>query len=75
MSFSREPPLRPIPWPDLTAASLLAPLLQPQEIQYPPRVELPPDIQAYPAALLRHPATRSALEIYRQHRGSSMEVR
>ena len=58
---------------DLTAASLLSPLLPP-EIQYPLRVELPPDIQDYRAALLRHPAAQWALEIYRQHRGSSMEV-
>ena len=60
---------------DLTAASLLSPLLQPAEIQYPLRVELPPDIQDYRLALLRHPAAQWALDIYRQHRGSSMEVR
>jgi glutathione S-transferase len=60
---------------DLTAASLLSPLLQPPEIQYPLRVELPPDIRDYRAALLGHPAARWALDIYRQHRGSSMEVR
>jgi glutathione S-transferase len=60
---------------DLTAASLLSPLLQPPEIQYPLRVELPPDIQDYRAALLRHPAAQWALDIYRQHRGGSMEVR
>ena len=46
---------------DLTAASLLSPLLQPPEIQYPLRVELPPDIQDYRAALLRHPAAQWAL--------------
>jgi hypothetical protein len=50
-------------------------LLQPPEIQYPLRVELPPDIQDYRAALLWHPAAQWALDVYRQHRGSSMEVR
>jgi glutathione S-transferase len=60
---------------DLTAASLLSPLLQPPEIQYPLRVELPRDIQDYRAALMRHPAAQWALDIYRQHRGCSMEVR
>jgi glutathione S-transferase len=60
---------------DLTAASLLSPLLQPPEIQYPLRVELPPDIQDYRSVLLRHPAAQWTLDIYRQHRGSSMEVR
>jgi glutathione S-transferase len=60
---------------DLTAASLLSPLLQPPEIQYPLRVELPRDIQDYRSVLLRDPAAQWALDIYRQHRGSSMEVR
>jgi glutathione S-transferase len=60
---------------DLTAASLLSPLLQPPEIQYQLRVELPPDIQDYRSVLLRHPAALWALDIYREHRGSSMEVR
>ena len=59
---------------DLTAASLLSPLLQPSEIQYPLRVELPPEMQDYRAALLRHPAARWASDIYMQHRRSSMEV-
>jgi len=59
---------------DLTAAAMLSPLLQPPEIQYPVRVELPPYLQDYRTALLRHPAARWAAEIYRLHRGHSAEV-
>ena len=59
---------------DLTAAALLSPLLQPPEIQYPLRVELPPYLQDYRATLLRHPATQWAAGIYRLHRGSSAEA-
>jgi glutathione S-transferase len=59
---------------DLTAAAMLSPLLQPPEIQYPVRVELPPYLQNYRATLLRHPAARWAAEIYRLHRGHSAEV-
>jgi glutathione S-transferase len=56
---------------DLTAASMLGPLLQPSEIQYPLRVELPPYLQEYRASLLRHPAMQWAADIYRLHRGHS----
>jgi glutathione S-transferase len=59
---------------DLTAAALLSPLLQPPEIQYPLRVELPPYLQDYRATLLRHPAMQWAADIYRLHRGSSAEA-
>jgi glutathione S-transferase len=59
---------------DLTAAALLSPLLQPPEIQYPLRVELPPYLQDYRATLLRHPATQWAAGIYRLHRGTSAEA-
>jgi len=59
---------------DLTAASMLSPLLQPPEIQYPLRIELPPYLQEYRAALLEHPATQWAVGIYRLHRGRSAEV-
>src|SRR5262245_4445873 len=41
---------------DLTAAALLAPLLQPPELQYPLGVELPGYLQDYRASVLRHPA-------------------
>jgi glutathione S-transferase len=56
---------------DLTAAAMLGALLQPPEIQYPLRVELPLYLQDYRAAFLRHPATHWAAGIYRRHRGSS----
>ena len=59
---------------DLTAAAMLSPLLQPPEIQYPVRVELPTYLQNYRASLLRHPAVRWAAEIYRLHRGRSAEL-
>jgi glutathione S-transferase len=59
---------------DLTAAALLGPLLQPREIQYPLRVELPPYLQDYRASLLRHPAMQWAADIYRLHRGGSAAV-
>lgn len=59
---------------DLTAAALLGPMLQPPEIQYPLRVELPSYLQDYRAMLLRHPAMQWAAGIYRLHRGGSMEV-
>jgi glutathione S-transferase len=59
---------------DLTAAAMLSPLLQPPEIQYPVRVELPSYLQDYRATLLRHPAAQWAAEIYRLHRGRSAEV-
>ena len=59
---------------DLTAAAMLSPVLQPPEIQYPLRVDLPPYLQDYRATLLQHPATQWAADIYRLHRGRSAEV-
>jgi glutathione S-transferase len=59
---------------DLTAAAMLSPLLQPPEIQYPLQIELPQYLQDYRAALLEHPATRWAADIYRLHRGRSAEI-
>ena len=59
---------------DLTAAALLGALLQPPQLQYPLRVELPPYLQDYRATLLRHPAAQWAVGIYRLHRGHSAEV-
>jgi glutathione S-transferase len=59
---------------DLMAAAMLGPLLQPPEIQYPLRVELPPYLQDYRAVQLRHPAMQWAADIYRLHRGRSAEV-
>lgn len=59
---------------DLTAAALLSPLLQPAEIQYPLRVELPPYFQDYRSSLLQHPAMQWAAGMYRVHRGRSAEL-
>jgi glutathione S-transferase len=59
---------------DLTAAALLSPILQPREIQYPLRIDLPPYLQDYRATLLQHPAAQWAAGIYRLHRGHSAEV-
>jgi glutathione S-transferase len=60
---------------DLTAAALLAPLLQPAELQYPLAVALPDELLRYQAEVTRHPAGQWALGIYRRHRGVSAEVR
>jgi glutathione S-transferase len=59
---------------DLTVAALLSPGLQPPEIQYPLRVELPGYLADYREGLLRHPAVQWAYGIYRQHRGRSAEI-
>ncbi|HEV2545947.1 MAG TPA: glutathione S-transferase [Stellaceae bacterium] len=59
---------------DLTAAAMLSPILQPREIQYPLRLELPTYVQDYRAALLQHPAAQWAVGIYALHRGRSAEV-
>jgi len=59
---------------DLTAAAMLSPVLQPPEIQYPLRVDLPPYLRDYRAKLLQHPATHWAADIYRLHRSPSAEV-
>jgi glutathione S-transferase len=59
---------------DLTAAAMLSPLLQPPEIQYPLRVELPAYLRDYRAMLLKHPAAQWAAGIYRLHRGRSAEA-
>ena len=59
---------------DLTAAAMLSPILQPPEVQYPLRLELPAYVQDYRAALMQHPAAQWAAGIYRLHRGQSAEV-
>src|SRR5262249_13019023 len=60
--------------PALPAAALLSPILQPPEIQYPLRLELPAYVQDYRAALMQHPAAQWAARIYRLHRCQSAEV-
>jgi glutathione S-transferase len=59
---------------DLTAAALLGALIQPPEIQYPLRVELPAYLEDYRAKVRNHPAARWAEGIYRLHRGRSAQV-
>jgi glutathione S-transferase len=58
---------------DLTAASLLAPIVMPQE--YPdPLLEpasLPAELDEFRALLAKRPAFRWVLDIYREHRGKS----
>lgn len=58
---------------DLTAAALLAPLLQPEEFPYrlPPLV---PPLAAWRASLLERRSVQWALELYRRHRGVSCAV-
>jgi len=60
---------------DLTAAALLAPLMQPAELQYPLALTLPASLRQYRDDVARHPAAQWTLEMYRRHRGSSAEVR
>jgi len=59
---------------DLTAAALLGPVLQPPEVQYPMRVQLPSCVKQYRASVLKHPASQWAAGIYRLHRGPSAET-
>jgi glutathione S-transferase len=59
---------------DLTAAALLSPALQPEQIQYPLEVELPVYAREYREGLLRHPAFEWARAIYARHRGRSAQV-
>jgi glutathione S-transferase len=59
---------------DLTAASLLGPLLQPAELQYRLQIKLPAYLEDYRNGLLRHPALQWAAEIYRLHRGHSAKI-
>ena len=60
---------------DLTAAALFGPLVQPPELQYPlPPSAIPPWLQKYRDSLATHPAFAWVLEMYRRHRGASMEV-
>jgi glutathione S-transferase len=58
---------------DLTAAALLAPLLQPPE--FPHLIgRLPASLEPIRAELLAHPASEWAYSVYRRYRGSSAEV-
>jgi glutathione S-transferase len=59
---------------DLTAASLLFPIVRPDEAQYPAPEPLPEAIVERREALASRPGFRWVQEMYRRHRGSSAEV-
>jgi glutathione S-transferase len=58
---------------DLTAAALLSPVVMPPEFPYPLITPLPESAARYRASLQTHPAFQWAADIYRKHRGHSME--
>jgi len=58
---------------DLTAAALLSPVVMPAEFPYPLIAPLPPSAAHYRASLATHAAFKWAADIYRKHRGYSME--
>jgi glutathione S-transferase len=59
---------------DLTAASLLAPVLQPPEFSIHCASNCRLTCNKYRATLLKHPAAQWAASIYRLHRGRSAET-
>jgi len=59
---------------DLTAAALLAPVLMPAEFSYPLRTPLPAPAAKYQASLAGRRGFQWATEMFRRHRGTSMEV-
>jgi glutathione S-transferase len=59
---------------DLTAASLLCPIVGPDEMQYRPDVELPPALDAFQRTVVEHPIGRWTADMFRRHRGSSAEL-
>jgi glutathione S-transferase len=59
---------------DLTAAALLGALIAPPEIQYPQKGDRRPYHESYRAKILAHPTAKWAAEIYRKHRGRSLEI-
>jgi len=60
---------------DLTAAALLAPLVQPDELEFPVDVALlEPEARRFRERVARREAIRWVREIYRKHRGSSAEI-
>jgi glutathione S-transferase len=58
---------------DLTAAALLSPVVMPAEFPYQLIAALPPSAARYRASLATHPAFQWARDVYRKHRGHSME--
>ena len=59
---------------DLTAASILGPVVGPPELEYPAAGVMPDVIEALRARLAKRPAWDWLLGIWRRHRGKSMEV-
>ena len=60
---------------DLTAAALLAPLVQPDELEFPVDLGLlEPEARRFRERVARREAIRWVREIYRKHRGSSAEI-
>jgi len=59
---------------DLTAAALLSPLVCPPEFPYPLPSPMPARAATYRASLADHRGFRWAEEMYRRHRGRSVEV-
>lgn len=58
---------------DLTAASLLGPIVLPAEMQYRPSIPAVPAMTAFRQAVLDHPIAAWTAEMYRRHRGTSAE--
>jgi len=56
------------------SATLLSPVVIPKELQYPIPDPLPPSVTEIRQSLSHHEAWRWVEEIYRRHRGTSMEV-
>jgi glutathione S-transferase len=59
---------------DLTAASLLMPIVWPAEAQYLPRGPFPEAIHRWRDSVSSHPAFEWVKEIYTRHRGASAEI-
>jgi glutathione S-transferase len=60
---------------DLTAASLLMPIVWPEEAEYLPTGPWPEAIESWHESVSSHPAFEWVHEMYRRHRGSSAEIR
>jgi glutathione S-transferase len=59
---------------DLTAAAMLSPVAMPPEFPYPFLTPLPASAARYRASIEGHRAFQWAADMYRRHRGTSMEV-
>jgi len=59
---------------DLTAAAMLAPIVQPPELQYRPSLAPTGPLADFQRTVLDHPVAGWIAELYRRHRGTSAEV-